>query len=372
MTKRPAWAEISVSAIEGNVRTIADIVGPGAGICAVVKSEAYGHGATAVARAALAGGATMLAVALVEEGRRLREDSIDVPILVLGAPQADEAAAIVKAGLEASVFSEKVITAFSEAARNSGTKARLHLKIETGMTRIGCRPEDAPGLASIIDSLPGIELAGVYSHFANADDPDKVFALEQLGIFRSAVSAIEGGGVSIPLRHMANSAAALWLPEARLDLVRIGIAMYGLRPDARRPLPRGFREAMTVKAKVTRISTVPPGSSVSYGRTWTATRATRVATVPIGYADGLPRLASGRAWAGFKGRSLAQIGRICMDMCMFDATEAPDLVEGDELAIMGPGGPSLDEIASLAGTINYEIACHAGLRLPHVATKDGA
>lgn len=373
MSTRPAWAEIYVSAIEDNIKVIAGLLGPASRICAVVKADGYGHGALACARAALAGGASSLAVALLDEGIALREAGIGAPILLLGAVQAEEAEAAIQAGLEATVFSEKAIRAFDQAGRKAGAKARLHLKIDTGMSRVGCAPAEAPGLASLIAGLPGTALAGCYSHFANSDDPDLAFARRQLKLFLSALAAIEARGIRIPLRHIANSAAALWLPEARLDMVRIGIAMYGLRPDHARPFPEvGFRPALAVRARVTRLALVEPGATVSYGRTWAATRPTRVATVSLGYADGYPRILSGLSWAGFEGRRLPQVGRVCMDMCMFDATDAPDLEEGGEITLMGPGGPSLEEVADLAKTINYEIACSLGLRLPHLVSQGGS
>jgi alanine racemase len=365
VTIRPAWAEVSVSAIRGNTELFAGLVGPSASVCAVVKAGAYGHGSVAASKAALAGGATMLAVALAEEGLELRAAGIAAPILVFGEPRPEEMAAILEAGLEATVFDEATILAFDAAARTSGTKARLHLKIDSGMGRIGCPPASAPTLAALVSRLPGTELAGVYSHFVDADAPDLAFAREQLRLFLGAVDAIQATGIAIPLRHIANSAATLWFPEARLDMVRLGIALYGLRPEATRDFPlAGIRPALSVKARVTRVATLEKGATVSYGRTWTADRTSRIATLPLGYADGYPRLVSGRIWAGFSGRRLPQVGRICMDMCMFDVTDAPDVVEGSELILLGPGGPSLEEVATSAGTINYEIACHASLRLP--------
>ena len=373
MSTRPAWAEIYVSAIEHNIKALAELVGSASKICAVVKADGYGHGAIACARAALAGGASCLAVALLDECVALRKSGIDAPILLLGAVQAEDAEAVFQAGLEATVFSDKTIRAFDLAGRKAGGKARLHLKIDTGMSRVGCEPAEAPGLASLIAGLPGTALAGCYSHFANSDDPALGFARRQLGLFLSAMAAIEAAGVEVPIRHLANSAAALWLPEARLDMVRIGIAMYGLRPDHARPLPHGgFRPALAVKARVTRLAFVGPGATVSYGRSWTATRPSRIATVSLGYADGYPRSLSGRSWAGFEGQRLPQIGRVCMDMCMFDATEAPGLVEGSVITLMGPGGPSLEETGDLAKTINYEIACSLGLRLPHLVSQGGS
>ncbi|HUX40322.1 MAG TPA: alanine racemase [Rectinemataceae bacterium] len=369
---RPAWAQIDLSAIASNARLLRDYAGPNSRLCAVVKADAYGHGAVEVARAALKGGAYMLAVALLAEAIELREAGITAPILVLGGVPASEAEPAVATGIDASVYESATIEAFDRAGRKYERKARLHLKIDTGMTRVGCSPAEAPALAAKIASSPGTALAGVYTHFASADETDLAFAREQLHLYLSAVDAIRGAGVDIPLRHTANSAATLWFPESRLDLVRAGIALYGLNPAADRDFDARFKPALSIHGRVTRIRTVEAGTTVSYGRTWTARRKTRVATVPLGYADGYPRIASSRTWAGFSGRRLPQIGRICMDIAMFDATEAPDLVEGDELVLAGPGGPALDELAGIAGTINYEIACHAGLRLPRVYRADGA
>jgi len=370
MSKRPAWADVSVSAIGDNLRAISAFMGGRAAICAVVKAQAYGHGALPVARAALEAGASLLAVALAEEGRELREGGIKAPILVLGAPQPEEASDFLEFDLEASVFEEAAIRAFAASAAAAGHRIRLHLKVDTGMSRVGCRPEAAANLAALIAGLPGLELAGVYSHFADADRPGSAFAREQLAAFTAALESIKTRGIAVPLRHIANSAGALLIPESRLDLVRLGIAMYGLRPDAVLDFPlAGIRPALTIRARVTRLEEIEWGGTVSYGRTWKAGRRTRVATLPLGYADGYPRAASGQAWAGYefdgKWIRLPQIGRVCMDMCMFDATGVPGLHQGSELVVAGPGGPSLDELAALAGTINYELACHFGLRLPH-------
>jgi alanine racemase len=278
-----------------------------------------------------------------------------------------QAGRALEAGLEVTVFTKEAAAVFSSVASTRRKRARLHLKVDTGMNRIGCRPDEAADLASYIHRLPATELASVYSHFATADDPDPTFARRQLELFLRVVSEVESRGIDVPLRHIANSAATLWLPESRLDLVRCGIALYGLLPRADRPLPDlSLEPALSIKARVTRISDIKKGDSTSYGRTWTADRDGRIATISLGYADGYPRSASGRGWAGFSGRRIPQRGSVCMDMCMFDATDAPELDTGSELVLMGPGGPSLEEVASWAGTINYEIACHAALRLPRV------
>ena len=363
---RPAWATVDLSAIASNARLLLDYAGAGSRLCAVVKADAYGHGAVEVAKAALSGGASTLAVALVSEGIALRQAGLAAPILVLGGVSADEAEAALASDLEASVFDETAIEAFDRAGRRAPRRARLHLKIDTGMTRIGCQPAEAAALAGKIASLPGTGLAGVYTHFASADSADLGFAREQLARYHDALAAIRAAGVVVPLRHAANSAATLWFPESRLDMVRAGIALYGLAPDAGRDFDHRFRPALSIHARVTRVRTVEAGTTVSYGQTWTAGRRTRIATIPLGYADGYPRAASGRTWAGFGERRLPQVGRICMDIAMFDATGAPELKEGDEVILAGHGGPGLDEIAGLAGTINYEIACHAALRLPRV------
>ncbi len=365
-TTRHAWAEIDLSAIRANAARLLALAGPGSSLCAVVKADAYGHGAAETARAALAGGASHLAVALLSEALALREAGIGAPILVLGAVQPEEAAEALAADLEASVFDAATIEAFDRAGRRAGKKARLHLKVETGMSRVGCDPSEAPSLAALIATLPGTSLAGLYSHFANADEEDLSFARLQLARYRGALDAIVAAGLDRPLRHIANSAATLWLPESRLDMVRAGIALYGLTPASGRLFDPGFLPALSIHAKVVRLRTIEAGSTVSYGRTWTAPRRTRLATIPLGYADGYPRIISGKAWAGAGGFRLPQIGRVCMDMCMFDATDAPEVVEGSELVLAGPGGPSLDVIAELAQTINYEIACHAALRLPRL------
>lgn len=370
---RSARVEVDLSAIRGNAAALRRLAGPSSGLCAVVKADAYGHGALPVAKAALEGGASMLAVALIEEGCALRAAGIAAPILVLGGADPAGAAAATAADLEVSVYTEAAIAAFGEAARKAGKRARLHLKIDTGMNRVGCSPEEAPALAARIARESGAELAGIFTHFANADDPDLDFAREQLARYLHSLELVASWASPAPLRHAANSAATLWFPESRLDMVRAGIALYGLNPAAGRDPGIDLAPALSIRASVVRLRTVEAGETVSYGRIWTARRRSRIATIPVGYADGYPRAASNGTWAGFGDRRLPQVGRVCMDMCMFDATEAPELREGDELVLAGPGGPSLDELAALAHTINYELACHATIRLPrvHVDTRVG-
>jgi alanine racemase len=373
MIERPTWAEVDTGAIRGNIRRIAAGLREGTGICAVVKADGYGHGALAVARTALESGARMLAVAIVNEAAELRRAGFECPILVMGAAEPCDAARIVDLGLDATVYDLDGARALSAAALRSGATAagmgaRIHIKVDTGMRRIGCEPEAAADLAEAISSLPAAGIAGVFSHFATADADDLGFAREQLGRFLAAIESIEARGIDPGIRHMANSAAAMRMPEAHLDMVRLGIAMYGQKPSADRVWEVQLEPALSLKARVSMVKDVSQGESVGYGRRFTARRPSRIATLPLGYADGWPRSLSGKASVLVRGSRAAIVGSICMDQCMIDVTEIPGVERGDEVLLFGGSALPADEIASALGTINYEVTCMIGKRVPRVYT----
>lgn len=365
MIDRPAWVEVNLAALAANTTALKNLIGSTSSLCAVVKADAYGHGALAVARRALATGASSLAVALVNEGTELRKAGFSVPILVLGPTPTELASVAVDYDLTTTVFSPEGGKALSDAARALGKKARIHLKIDTGMGRIGIKPGEAAGLASLLAELPGLDIEGAYSHFATADEKDLSFAREQLDRFLEAAHRIEARGIRLRVKHIANSAAAIALPEARLDMVRCGIAMYGLCPAAGMDL-QGLElsPVMSLKARASYVKDIASGVSVSYGRRWFSRRPSRVATIPLGYADGYPRALTNRAWVGVQSGRAPVVGTVCMDQLMIDVSDHPDFRAGDEVVLFGAGGPSVDEIAELLGTINYEVVCMVSKRLP--------
>jgi len=365
MIDRPAWLEVNLSALARNIRAISSRIGPGPSLCAVVKADAYGHGAVPVAREALEAGASSLAVAIVPEGEELRRAGFTAPILVLGPTAFEDIPAIVDYDLTTPVFTAREASALSEAAAKRHVKAKVHLKIDTGLCRIGCAPKDASYLAVHVASLPGLELEGCFSHFASTEPGNRDFARHQLEVFTSACDAIEAEGIELRVRHIANSAAALDMPEARLDMVRVGIALFGIAPSAEIfPERFGLEPVMALRARILFIKEVPASTPVGYGCSFVTSRPSRIATLPLGYADGYPRSLSNKGKIGACGRLVPLAGRVCMDQCMIDVTDLPELREGDEVVLFGPGGPSVDELAASAGTISNEIVSRMGARLP--------
>jgi len=366
MIDRQAWAEIDLSAIRKNVRNLVALAGNGAGICAVVKADGYGHGAGPVARACLDSGASSLAVALVDEGVALRRSGIVEPILVLGYTGEEGAGRAAAWGLSVVAVSEDNARYIASEAKLRGKPARIHLKIDTGMSRLGLSPEEAAAAAAEIYAMPGAILEGVCSHFADSDAADGAFATLQLSRFNEAVAAIERAGVRGFARHMANSAAFIHMPEARLDMARPGIAIYGLRASTQRACPFEPVPAMALKARVVQVRTVPAGETVGYGRTFRAARDSRIATLPLGYADGVSRALSNRGSVGFGSGRAPMVGTICMDQLMVDLTDLPEEGPGSVATIFGPGGPPVSELADLLGTIDYEVVCDVSGRIPRI------
>ena len=370
MSKRAVWAEISLEAIRHNYRVIGEALCGGAKLCAVVKANAYGHGALAVAKEAVAAGAAYLAVATLSEAAELRRAGIGTPLLVLGLIDPLEAAEAVSLDATQTVANLALAKAISAEALAQEKTAKLHLAIDTGMGRIGCTSEEAPALVRDIAALPNIELEGAFSHFAMADVRDKAHARGQLALFLRATEAIEEAGVHLKLRHIAESAAILQMPEAHLDMVRAGIIQYGMYPseevarDVREKSP--LRPAMALKARVLFVKDVPEGFAIGYGCTWHAKRKSRIATLPLGYADGYIRALSGKAHVEILGKTAPVVGRICMDQCMIDVTDVEGVAEGTEVTLFGLATLSADNVADWLGTINYEIPCLIAPRVPRV------
>ena len=362
---RSTKAVINLRAIAHNVGQIRKRVGKNTDIMAVVKADGYGHGAVEVSMAALKSGAHCLGVAVPEEGEQLRKAGVDAPITVLGLIQPEEVDRVVDFNLEQTLCSLEVAEALNQIASNKGTVVNVHLKIDTGMGRVGVQPEDALTFARVVGRFRNLNLKGIFSHFSCADEVDKTFAKNQVGVFEGVVRELEASGIKIPQRHMANSAAILDLPESYFDLVRPGIMIYGLNPSNEVSHRIELRPAMTFMTRVTFVKRVPSGSSISYGRTFTTQKETLVATLPVGYADGYSRLLSGRSEVLIHNRRVPLIGRVCMDMCMIDASIVENVQPGDEVILFGEGLPA-DEIAEKIGTINYEVVCAVSRRVPRV------
>lgn len=367
---RPTHAEIDLSAIAANVALACRLAGPETRVMAVVKADAYGHGAVPVARVALAAGATWLGVAIPEEAIPLREAGIACGILVLGPVAPEQAELVADHDLEQCVCDPAQAEALDRAARARGRVLALHLKVDTGMGRVGLRPGEVRGVAEKIRALPSVRLAGLMTHFADAEAEEPGFAREQLARFADAARDLAAAGIPVPLRHAANSAALLFLPEARLDLVRPGIMLYGYHPRGPRGGPEPpLRPALRLRTAISQIRDVARGESVSYARTFVAPRDLRVATLPVGYADGCGRLLSNRGQVLIRGQRVPIVGRVCMDMTMVDVSSLPDVRVGDEAVLIGRQGAdeiTADEAAELQGTISYEVLCRIGPRVPRV------
>ena len=367
---RPAWIEVDLDAIAANVRSLTAEVAP-ARLLAVVKADAYGHGAVPVARAAVEAGAAWLGVALVEEALELRAAGIPAPLLVLSEPHPAAADACAANGVAVTICTRAGVRAFGAAGRRAGRPLATHLKVDTGMHRQGCAPAELPDLTAAALAEPGLAVEGLWSHFAVADEAAQTATTDaQLALFRDALAAATAAGLEPRWRHLANSAGATVRDDARFDLVRTGIEVYGLAPSPEQAdqVRARLTPALALRTAVSALRTVEAGERVSYGHRWEAPRRTRVATLPVGYADGLRRGLSGRIRVRLGGRDLAQIGTVTMDQVMVDVGEM-DVEVGQVATLLGDparGEPGVAEWAAALDTIEYEITCGLSPRLPRV------
>ncbi|BAL84326.1 putative alanine racemase [Selenomonas ruminantium subsp. lactilytica TAM6421] len=366
MPNRPAWAEINLQALRHNYREIKKQLAEGVKMCAVIKANAYGHGATVAARVALEEGAEYFAVAALSEAIELRQAGFTTPILVLGLIDPKDAGEVVDYDITQVVCELGLAKALSAAAQAQGKQVKVHLKVDTGMGRIGVRKEEIGALAAEIKQLPGLVIEGMFSHFATADLKDKTYTKQQLAAFKEAVAAVEAQGVKLSLRHIAESAAILEIPEAHFDMVRAGIIQYGLWPSEEVTHPIDLQPVMTLKAKITWVKTLQVGESIGYGRKFTAARESRIATLPLGYADGYLRLYTKYGHVMIHGAKAPFVGGGCMDQMMVDVTDIPDVKIGDEAILFGTPELTIDEVAGWGQTINYEVPCLIGPRIPRV------
>jgi len=365
---RPTIAVIDRDALDYNYREVVRCA-EGQQVLAVVKAGAYGHGAVEIAKRLLRLGADMLGVALVEEGRELREAGIDAPILVMGATFSEQAEAMVSLKLTPAIYSLPVAQALSDAAYQRRTTINVHVKIDTGMGRIGTAPEDAPDLIASLKKLRNISVQGLMTHFADADLRDKQFALKQMDRFEALLKALEAAKIKVPVRHAANSAAVLDFHRAFFTMVRPGLMLYGYNPLEAGARCADLRPVLSLLTRIVFLKKVPAGVPISYGRTFTTKRASTIATLPIGYADGYGRGLSNKGEALVRGARVPVVGRVCMDMCMIDVTDVPAVREGDDVVLIGSQGSeriTADDIAAKIGTIAYEVLCGISSRVPRI------
>ena len=357
------WVEVDLAAVRNNVRELIRIADRP--LMAVVKANGYGHGAVEVGRAALQAGASWLAVARAAEGLELRAAGIREPILVLGAATPTEAQAAVSNDLSLTLYDRELGEAYARRAAEVGRKARVHIKIETGMGRLGILPREAAEFGRWAAGVSDFFIEGAFTHFARADEADAAPTLAQVVRFREALDALRAAGIRPRWAHAANSAATLWVPEARFDMCRAGIALYGLSPSRQIPFPASFRPALSWKASLASGKDLPPGWGVSYGGTYVTRGSERIGVIPVGYADGWRRSGPNQVLLG--GVRVDIIGRVCMDFCMMPL--AAEASVGDEVVLIGcQEGKCIrtEEVAERWGTINYEVVAGIAARVPRL------
>jgi alanine racemase len=379
---RPTWAEIDLAAVRHNVRRIRAIVGPQVKVLAMVKAEAYGHGLQAIAAAAVEAGASMLGLATLSEALALldhqplernagqsKEVFKNIPLLVVGWTPAWLAEEAIKHGVICTVFDLDTAGAFARAAQQLGKLAHVHVKVDTGMGRLGFMPDEAAEAIAQIKTMPGLALDGVFTHFSKADEADPTYTQQQIEKFKHVLNELEARDLSIPIRHAANSPGILRFPEAHFDMVRPGIILYGLDPSDDVPVPGDFKPVLSLKTMVASVKTLSPGSRVSYGGIYITQGYERIAALPIGYADGFRRKPAHWGEVLVRGRRAPIVGRVCMDQAMINVTHLPEVEQGDEVVLIGSQGDDrlrAEEVAVQLGTNNYEVTSAIMARVPRV------
>lgn len=369
------WAEIDLDAIYQNAAAAKALLKPGTRLMAVIKADGYGHGAVPLAEV-LDPLADAYGVAIVEEGIELRQAGVTKPILILGYTPESQYIPMLEYDIMGTVYTKEMALALSQTACQMGKEAKVHIKLDTGMSRIGFLPSQE-SLQEIrnIAAMPGLQIDGCFTHFARMDETDKTRAKEQFRRFLDFTAQIEAAGIPLPVKHASNSAGIIEMPEVNLDMVRDGICLYGLYPSeevtqSRLPLI----PAMQWKARVSYVKTLPAGVEIGYGGTYTTKRETRLATIPVGYADGYPRSLSNRGSVLIHRQKAPVLGRVCMDQFMVDVTEISDVKEGTIATLFGRDGDAflpVEEVAELAGSFQYEFVCDVGKRVPRVYFHSG-
>jgi alanine racemase len=363
----PTVAEINLSALSYNLNQVRLKVGSEKKIIAIVKANAYGHGAVEIAKRASASGADILGVGTVEEGMEIREAGVISPILVLTGFFKGDEEYIVSHNLSSVIYTYESALLISKEAEKSGKTVGVHIKVDTGMERLGIHPSETKEFLKKISSLKNIKVEGILTHFAAAYEPDKKITEKQIEIFKNLIHELQQDGYFIPLIHTSNSAAILKYPESYFSAVRPGIILYGSIPF--KPPSGDFKPVMSWKTRIIYINSVPQETGISYGRSFITKRKSVIATIPIGYADGYSRSLSNKAEVLAGGIRVPQVGVICMDVCMIDITGLQNVKVGDEVVLIGKQGDEeirVEELASLAGTIPYEIFCSIGRRVKRI------
>lgn len=373
-TIRPTHLEIDLDAIAANLRGVRARVGPGVKVLAAVKADGYGHGIVETAKVAVEVGTEMVGVAIVEEGVRLRNAGIDLPVLVLGASLPEQAATIVQYRLTQTVCTIELAAALADRAAAEGQTVPVHVKVDTGMGRLGLPVEDVVPFIRQLTAYPSLVIEGIFTHFSTADDADKRFTVEQTHRFRQLLVDLERQGLRPAIAHAANSGAILDLPESYFDMVRPGLIVYGYYPvgGVSRSLP--LQPAMTWKTRIVYLKRVPAGTGLSYGRTYVTPQDTVIATLPVGYEDGYSRALSNRGVVLVRGQRAPVVGRVCMDQCLIDVGHIPGVSIGDEVVLVGRQGTdevSIYELARRLGTIPNEAVCLVGTRVPRLFLRGG-
>ncbi|RMF91912.1 MAG: alanine racemase [Nitrospinota bacterium] len=367
--RRWAWIEVSLEAIAHNIQRIREHLAPSVHIMAVVKANGYGHGSVAVAQTALQAGASFLGVASVGEAVELRAAGISAPILLLGGVFAPDIPLILEQQLTPTLFDTQMPHLLSQQAQRAGKRVPVHIKVDTGMHRLGLPPAEVVPYLTTLHTLPGLQVEGIFTHFAMADARDPSYTKRQIALFQVVLDRLRSRELLPPLVHACNSAGIAWYPEAHYNLVRLGIAMYGLQPSTEKPYPIPLRPALSLKTRITHLQRLPPGSRISYGGTYTTRRETVVATLAIGYADGVRRGPHPFPAVLVCGTRAPVIGRVCMDQMMIDVTDIPGVGVGEEVVLIGQQGKeriSAEEVAAQVGTINYEIVTSLSQRPPRL------
>ncbi|MFW5996295.1 MAG: alanine racemase [Halanaerobiaceae bacterium] len=366
---RPVWAEVDLENIRFNLAQIRSLIAERTKIMAVVKADAYGHGVIPVVNALIDEGIDRLAVALPGEGMELREAGIDLPIQILGELLPSQLEALLNYDLIPTLCKRETALMLSKMAKKEGKQIKVHIKVDTGMGRIGKRPENAVDYIKFVSALPRLEIEGLMTHFARADEHNKDYTYGQWEKFKTILERVKLEGIDIPVQQVSNSAAILDLPEMNLDLVRPGIMLYGLFPSGDIENKVKLKPVLSWKARIVYIKEVPPGSGISYGTTYVTERTTEIATIPLGYADGYSRLLSNKGEVLIHGQRAPILGRVCMDQFMVDVTNITDVSAGDEVVLIGRQETeeiTATELANLIGTINYEVLCGISKRIKRI------
>ncbi|MFU0832581.1 MAG: Alanine racemase [Oscillospiraceae bacterium] len=376
------WAEINLDAVEHNFRQIRKRLRPETKICCVIKADAYGHGAEQLAKEYEKLGANWFAVSNLEEAQQLRRAGVKLPILILGYTPPEMAEELARQNISQALIGAEYGAALSEQAQKAGVTVKVHVSLDTGMSRIGFLYQNPQRDAASIEEaehackLPGLEPEGIFTHFAVADEGENGsdYTRMQYRNFCDAIERLSQRGIKFRIRHCANSAAIFDYPEMQLDMVRAGVILYGLLPSGSLQNPATLIPAMQLKSVVALVKNIPAQTTVSYGRKFTAPKETTVATVPIGYADGYPRILFQSAEMLVRGKRAKIIGRVCMDQLMLDITNIPNVCVGDTVTVFGTDGEvslPVDELAAQIGTINYELVCAVSKRVPRVYYRNG-